>query len=82
MKLLTMCYTLINLQPFRMAFHSKRESKEFVLIKIGILFCVTKPHSFRLTLIRFCGVRTDPRQIKTVGISQRNMIWQKNFAII
>ena len=30
-----------------------------------------------LTLIRFCGVRADPRQIKMVGISQQDMIRQR-----
>ncbi len=32
-----------------------------------------------LTLIRFCGVRADPRQIKTVDISQQEMMRQRFF---
>ncbi len=32
-----------------------------------------------LTLIRFCGVRADPRQIKTACISQQDMIRQRFF---
>ncbi len=32
-----------------------------------------------LTLIRFFGVRADPKEIKTVGISQQDMIQQRIF---
>ena len=35
---------------------------------------LSSPSQLLLTLIRFCGVRADPGQIKTVGISQQDMM--------
>ncbi len=52
------------------------------IVKRYIMFQENKSFFTFLTLIRFCGVHTDPRQIKMVGISQRNMIWQRLQVIV
>ena len=44
------------------------------MIHVNKVIRFNKENTPPLILIRFCGVRADPREIKTVGISQQDMI--------